>query len=72
MKIHLKRVLLDESGVTSVEYALLAAAAAVGIGAVAGDFYGKVGTFLSNIDLNGTDAGAGGETGGPPNPDGGG
>jgi|GEM_PF-2683884 len=43
----------NESGVTSVEYALLAAAAAVVLTLAGGSFYGKVSGALNNISLNG-------------------
>ncbi|MBL4666240.1 MAG: Flp family type IVb pilin [Sneathiella sp.] len=44
----------DESGVTSVEYALLAAAAAGAVLIAGENFYAKVNTALQAIDLSGT------------------
>ncbi len=43
--------LSNESGVTSVEYALLAAAASTVVGTAGAAFYGKVNTALQNIVL---------------------
>lgn len=48
----MRRFIENESGVTSVEYALLAAAAAAGVFTVAGSsFYTKISTTLENITL---------------------
>ncbi len=44
----------DESGVTSVEYALLAAAAATIIGLAGTAYYGKLQTAFESISLSGT------------------
>ncbi|MFT6557319.1 Flp family type IVb pilin [Sneathiella sp.] len=46
-----------ESGVTSVEYALLAAAAAAVVGTAGSAFYGRVSEAMGNIQFGG---GAGG------------
>ncbi len=45
--------LSDESGVTSVEYALLAAAASTTVGLAGTAFYGKINTALQAIVLSG-------------------
>ena len=51
----------DETGVTAVEYALMAAAAAAVVGAAGTTFYTKLQTAFNAIDLSGS----GGTT--PPN-----
>ncbi len=57
MKSFISNFLKDESGVTAVEYALLAAAAA-GVFTVAGSsFYTKISTALEGITLS-ADAGS--------------
>jgi len=57
MRNLISELLSDESGVTAVEYALLAAAAA-GVFTVAGSsFYTKISTALEGISL-GADAGS--------------
>jgi len=48
----LKKFLCDESGVTSVEYALLAAAASVVVGAAGTAFYGRVSLAFAGISLS--------------------
>ena len=49
MDIFLKSFLADESGVTSVEYALLAAAAATVFTVAGANFYSKISTALDGI-----------------------
>lgn len=43
----------NESGVTSVEYALLAASAAVVLSVAGGSIYSKVSTAFNNISFSG-------------------
>ncbi|MEH6402691.1 MAG: Flp family type IVb pilin [Sneathiella sp.] len=49
----LNNVWENESGVTSVEYALLAAAAAVVLSVAGGNFYTKVSGAFDDISLSG-------------------
>jgi len=58
----LRKLINDESGVTAVEYALMAAAAAAVVGVAGTTFYGKIQTAFNSIDLSGS-----GDTGGSPN-----
>lgn len=51
MKKLLEKLLSDESGVTSVEYALMAAAAAAVVGVAGTAFYTRLETAFQNIDL---------------------
>lgn len=52
MKKRLKHLWQNESGVTSVEYALLAAAAAAVVGVAGTAFYTKLQTAFEAIDLS--------------------
>lgn len=52
-----EKFLCDESGVTSVEYALLAAAASVVVGVAGTAFYGRVSGAFAAISLS-EDAGS--------------
>ncbi|OUR80192.1 hypothetical protein A9Q83_01835 [Alphaproteobacteria bacterium 46_93_T64] len=58
----MKKFYDDESGVTSVEYALLAAAAAGAVLAAGETFYAKVSTALQDIDLGTTSSTGGGSS----------
>ncbi|MFC4273295.1 Flp family type IVb pilin [Sneathiella chungangensis] len=60
MKSILQRLISDESGVTAVEYALMAAAAAAVVGVAGTAFYTKLQTAFNAIDLSGS--GGGGST----------
>lgn len=51
MKNYLKELWINESGVTSVEYALMAAAAAAVVGVAGSAFYSKLQTAFEAIDL---------------------
>ncbi|WP_373085691.1 Flp family type IVb pilin [Sneathiella sp.] len=53
MKNIIKNLWADESGVTAVEYALMAAAAAAVVGVAGTAFYTKLQTAFENIDLTG-------------------
>ncbi len=57
MKTLLGRLINDESGVTAVEYALMAAAAAV-VGVAGAAFYTKLETAFNAIDLTGSGGGS--------------
>ncbi|WP_334127866.1 Flp family type IVb pilin [Sneathiella sp.] len=59
----LKDILRDESGVTAVEYALMAAAAAAVVGVAGAAFYTKLETAFNAIDLTGSGSGSGGGSG---------
>ncbi|MCR9213936.1 MAG: Flp family type IVb pilin [Proteobacteria bacterium] len=50
----IKDLIEDESGVTSVEYALLAAAAATVVGVAGTEFYERLQTAFENVSLSGT------------------
>ena len=50
----LQNLWADESGVTAVEYALMAAAAAAVVGVAGTAFYTKLQTAFENIDLTGS------------------
>lgn len=54
MKKNLQNIIGDESGVTSVEYALLAASAAAAVGVAGNAFYAQVSDALSQIVLSET------------------
>jgi len=58
MKI-LKKFALCESGVTSVEYALLAAAASAVVGVAGSTFYGRVSDAFAAITIGGGSSGGG-------------
>lgn len=60
MKNFLGKLLKDESGVTAVEYALMAAAAAAVVGVAGTAFYTKLQTAFNNIDLSGSGSGGSG------------
>ena len=59
MKQILTNLLEDESGVTAVEYALMAAAAAAVVGVAGTAFYTKLQTAFNDIDLSGSGSGGG-------------
>ena len=59
MKKFLSELLKDESGVTAVEYALMAAAAAAVVGVAGTAFYTKLQTTFNDIDLSGSGGGGG-------------
>ncbi|MCF8467486.1 MAG: Flp family type IVb pilin [Sneathiella sp.] len=50
----LQNLWADESGVTAVEYALMAAAAAAVVGVAGTAFYTKLQTALTSINLTGS------------------
>ncbi|MBE7637280.1 Flp family type IVb pilin [Sneathiella sp. P13V-1] len=50
---------LEEEGVTAVEYALLASAAAGAVTGIASGFYTDLGTFFDGITLSGDSSGSG-------------
>ncbi|MCC3305771.1 Flp family type IVb pilin [Sneathiella sp. HT1-7] len=54
MKKILSDLIRDESGVTAVEYALMAAAAAAVVGVAGSAFYTKIQTAFNAIDLSGS------------------
>ncbi len=58
MKILLSKLINDESGVTAVEYALMAAAAAAVVGVAGAAFYTKLETAFNAIDLTGSGGGS--------------
>ena len=47
----------EEDGVTAVEYALLASAAAGAVTGIASGFYTDLGTFFDGITLSGSNSG---------------
>jgi Flp pilus assembly pilin Flp len=53
----LTKLMKDESGVTAVEYALMAAAAAAVVGVAGTAFYTKLQTAFNEIDLSGGGSG---------------
>ncbi len=57
MKKILKSFLSEEDGVTAVEYALLASAAAGAVTGIASGFYTDLGTFFDGITLSGSSSG---------------
>ncbi|TNE42795.1 MAG: Flp family type IVb pilin [Alphaproteobacteria bacterium] len=59
MKELFSRLISDESGITAVEYALMAAAAAAAVGVAGSAFYTKLQTAFENIDLTGNGGGTG-------------
>ncbi|MDF2367181.1 Flp family type IVb pilin [Sneathiella sp.] len=58
MRKILSNLLKDESGVTAVEYALMAAAAAAVVGVAGTAFYTKLQTAFNDIDLSGSGGGS--------------
>lgn len=52
----LRRFMKDESGISAVEYGLLAAGIAVGLWAFMGDIRENLGTIFGNIDSDLADA----------------
>jgi len=59
MKKLFTRLWSDEGGVTAVEYALMAAAAAAIVGVAGTAFYTKLQTAFESIDLTGGSGGSG-------------
>ncbi len=59
MKKFFKKFCDCESGVTSVEYALLAAAASAVVGVAGSTFYGRVSDAFAAITLGGSSGGSG-------------
>ncbi len=66
MKKLISTFLKEEDGVTAVEYALLASAAAATVGGVATGFYSDLGSFFDGImaEDDGSGSGSGSESGG--------
>ncbi len=62
MKKLIGKFMSDESGVTSVEYALLAVAATTVVGVAGSGFYGTIKTTLEGIDLTSGTGGSAGQT----------
>ncbi|MZR31816.1 Flp family type IVb pilin [Sneathiella litorea] len=59
MKKSLTKLFRDESGVTAVEYALMAAAAAAVVGVAGTAFYTKLQTAFNDIDITGSGSSGG-------------
>ena len=57
MKKLISNFLIEEDGVTAVEYALLASAAAGAVTGIASGFYTDLGSFFDGITLSGSNSG---------------